>query len=62
MKEFKPSEDFVRSVMETVREYEDRREAGDSFMQRLFASRLFRYAMSCSGLFVGIFIVPAACL
>lgn len=62
MKEFRPSEDFVCSVMESVREYEGRQKAGVPFTQRLFASRLFRYALSCGGLFVGIFIVPAACL
>ena len=62
MKEFRPSGDFVGSVMKSVREYEDRQRAGVPFTQRLFASRLFRYAMSCGSLFIGILIVPVACL
>jgi hypothetical protein len=62
MKEFRPSGDFVSSVMEGVREYERGQRACVPFTQRLFASRLFRYTMSCGSLFVGIFIVPVACL
>jgi len=62
MKEFRPSGDFICSVMKTVREYEDSQETRQPFVQRLFSSRLFRYAVSCGGVFVGIFVVPVACL
>jgi hypothetical protein len=62
MKEFRPSADFVSKIMKKVYDYEDTRELKPGFSERLFASRLFRYAMSGGGIFVGIFFSPLVCI
>lgn len=62
MKEFKPSGNFVSRVMENVDAYERQREESLSFHERILYSRPLRYAMSGSGIFIGIFFTPAACL
>lgn len=62
MKEFKPSDDFVTRVMKHVYAYESTLEAKRLLSERLLASRLFRYAMSGGGIFVGIFFSPLVCV
>ena len=62
MKEFRPSADFVSKVMKKVHAYEDTQEMKLGISERLLASRLFRYAMSGGGIFVGIFFSPLVCI
>ena len=62
MKEYKPADDFVARVMENVQRYEGAEAIRLNVTGRLFASRLFRYAMSGGGIFVGIFLAPVACI
>ena len=62
MKEFRPSADFVSKVMKKVHACENTEEMKLEFTERLLASRLFRYAMSGGGIFVGIFFSPLVCI
>ena len=62
MKEFRPSADFVSKVMNQVHAYENTRKRNLEFTERFLASRLFRYAMSGGGIFVGIFFSPLVCI
>ena len=61
MKEFDPSKDFVSRVMRSVHAYEKKQAWKRLFSEKLPASRPFRYALSGSGVILGIFI-PAACI
>ncbi len=62
MKEFRPSEDFVSRVMKNVHDLEGCLEVTPGLPERILASRLFRYAMSGGGVFVGIVLVPVTCM
>lgn len=62
MKEFEPRKDFVSRVMKDVYAFEQARQLKQSLSERLLASRPFRYAMSASGIFAGIFLIPAHCI
>ncbi len=62
MKEFEPSEKFVDMVMEKVRVYENTGRSKKLLSERVLGSRLFRYAMSGGGIFVGIFLSPIVCV
>ncbi len=62
MKEFEPSDDFVSKVMKSVHACEAMQEAEPTFTEHLVASRLFRYALSGGGIFLGIFLAPLVCI
>ncbi len=62
MKEFEPSVDFVSKVMKNVYAYEDTQEAELKFAEKLFASKIFRYALSGGGIFFGVFFSPLVCI
>jgi hypothetical protein len=62
VKEFNPSKDFVCRVMRSVYAYENEKACNRLPYEKLLASRPFRYAMSGGGVFIGIFMIPAACI
>ncbi len=63
MKEFEPSVDFVSKVMKNVYAYEGvAQEAELTFAEKLFASKIFRYALSGGGIFFGVFFSPLVCI
>lgn len=62
MKEFRPADDFVSKVMKNVYAYEGRQEVNLKVSEKLYGSRVFRYAMSGGGIFFGIFLAPVACI
>ncbi len=61
MKEFEPSRDFTKKVMEEVYNFEASRERSPARLSELLSMRLIGYGLTAGGAVLGLFNIARLC-